>query len=70
MRDTIGALEKKTLAQQKFIYMLSHDLREPVNTIINFSGVLKTRLSQTGEADVRRFAEFVHGGGTRLKGLA
>ncbi len=69
LRDTIAALEKKTLAQQKFIYMLSHDLREPVNTIINFSGVLKTRLSQTGEADVRRFAEFVHGGGTRLKAL-
>lgn len=69
LRDTLTALEKKTLSQQKFIYMLSHDLREPVNTIVNFSGVLRQRLSTGTQAELLRFAEFVHGGGTRLKAL-
>lgn len=69
LRETITALEHKTLSQQKFIYMLSHDLREPVNTIINFSGVLEKKLGLAGDADMQRFASFVHGGGTRLKEL-
>ncbi|HET8869698.1 MAG TPA: ATP-binding protein [Aquabacterium sp.] len=69
LRDTITALEKKTLSQQKFIYMLSHDLREPVNTIINFSGVLRQRLGAEPQADLLRFVDFIHGGGTRLKAL-
>lgn len=69
LRDTIAELEKKTLSQQKFIYMLSHDLREPVNTIINFSGVLEQKLSAGSDADLHKFAGFVHGGGTRLKAL-
>lgn len=69
LRETITALEHKTLSQQKFIYMLSHDLREPVNTIINFSGVLDQKLGQAGDVALQRFASFVHGGGTRLKEL-
>ena len=59
---------KKDLAQQKFIYVLSHDLR-PVNTIINFSGVLKTRLNhQTGGLTCAT-AEFVHGAARASKTL-
>lgn len=69
LSQTVEALEQKSMAQQKFIHMLSHDLREPVNTIINFAGVLDDKLSQPDQADLKRFAGFVHGGGKRLKTL-
>lgn len=69
LRETITALEKKNLSQQKFIYMLSHDLREPVNTIINFSGELKQKLTADSQNDLLNFADLVHGGGTSLKSL-
>lgn len=69
LAHTVDALEQKSLAQQKFIYMLSHDLREPVNTIVNFAGVIEQRLQGSELSDIQRFAGFVHGGGKRLKAL-
>ncbi|MFN4265238.1 MAG: sensor histidine kinase [Aquabacterium sp.] len=69
LAHTVDALEQKSLAQQKFIYMLSHDLREPVNTIINFAGVIEQKLQGSELSDVQRFAGFVRGGGKRLKAL-
>jgi signal transduction histidine kinase len=40
LRQINQALERTTLAQQQFIYICSHDLREPLNTITNFSRLL------------------------------
>lgn len=69
LRDTIAALEKKALSQQKIIYMLSHDLAEPVDTIINGSSALETRLGIADDADALQFASSVHGSGVQLKAL-
>ena len=66
---TVASLEQKTLAQQRFIHILSHDLREPVNSIVNFSGLLHDTYAASLPPAGRDFVKRVHGGGKRLKDL-
>lgn len=69
LRSSLTELEHKTLEQQRFIHIVSHDLREPVNTIINFSTHLAEHYAQALPPEARRYLDFVQGGGTRMKQL-
>lgn len=69
LRHTVRLLEEKKLDLQRFIYILSHDLREPVNTILNFSGLLRERFADAADDQVRKFVEFVYKGGDRMRNL-
>jgi PAS domain S-box-containing protein len=62
-------LEERFLAQQRFIHILSHDLREPINTIVNFAGLLKERHAPQLPPEGQRWLDFVHAGGGRMRGL-
>ena len=67
--DTVTKLEHKTLEQERFIHIVSHDLREPINTINNFASLLggdsEPGLSERG----KRYLAFVAAGGERMKTL-
>ena len=69
LRDTVAMLEHKTLEQARFIHIVSHDLREPINTINNFTSLLtgdnEPGLSESG----KRYLAFVAAGGERMKTL-
>jgi signal transduction histidine kinase len=69
LRDTVAMLEHKTLEQARFIHIVSHDLREPINTINNFTSLLsgdsEPGLSEGG----KRYLAFVAAGGQRMKTL-
>lgn len=41
LRESNRALERTTTAQERFIYICSHDLREPLNTVANFSQLVR-----------------------------
>jgi len=69
LRQAVHLLEEKKLDLQRFIYILSHDLREPVNTILNFSNLLRERFAEGGDVQVRKFLEFVYKGGERMRNL-
>jgi PAS domain S-box-containing protein len=69
LRQAVHLLEEKKLDLQRFIYILSHDLREPVNTILNFSKLLRERFAEAGDEQVRKFLEFVYKGGERMRNL-
>lgn len=69
LRDTVALLEQKALEQQRFIHIVSHDLKEPVNTINNFSGLLEQDFGADLPPMARRFLDFVHTGGRRMKVL-
>lgn len=69
LRHTVRLLEEKKLDLQRFIYILSHDLREPVNTILNFSDLLREQFAESGNEQVRRFLDFVYKGGDRMRSL-
>lgn len=40
LEKTVQLLERKTIEQQRFIHIVSHDLREPLNSINNFTSLL------------------------------
>ena len=77
LKHSIAALEKSNLAQQHFIYILSHDLREPINTIVNFSSLLQEEYPAPAaggpdpafDAKGRKFLDFIAAGGKRMQVL-
>ena len=69
LQDTVEALERKTGEQQRFIQILSHDLREPINTINNFSLLLDEDHRNALPEPARRYLDFVRAGGRRMVAL-
>jgi PAS domain S-box-containing protein len=66
LRETIARLKNKTLQQERFIHIISHDLREPINTINNFSSLLAEDDGIKLSATARRNLDFVQTGGQRM----
>lgn len=64
--ETIVQLEKKTLEQERFIHVLSHDLREPINAINNFTSLLEADHQHELSPDARRYLGFVRTGGRHM----
>lgn len=62
-------LLKRNAVQQRFVHMLSHDIREPVNTICNFAGLLRQQAAQSMDAPARRNLDYIERGGQRLHTL-
>lgn len=62
-------LERKTVEQQRFMHLLSHDLREPVNGIKNFASLLYEEYGRTLPASALRYLGFVRQGGARINHL-
>ncbi len=68
LEEALGRLTERNTRQQEFIYMVSHDLREPVNAIRNFSGLLLEDAPASGlPPDAVRYLGFVRDGGERLR---
>ncbi len=67
--QTLQQLEHSNIALQQFVHVASHDLREPINSILNFARLL-AREGSSLDADRRaRFVEFIVRGGERLRAL-
>lgn len=69
LQATVEQLEHKTLEQQRFIHIVSHDLREPINTIHNFAGLLAEEPALGASAVAGRYLGFVLDGSQRIKVL-
>jgi len=54
---------------ERFAYIASHDLKQPLNTVISFSGLLKKELLGTLDAKSSTYLNFVIKGGDRMKTL-
>ena len=69
LQTSLAQLQEKTVAQQRMIHILSHDLREPLNTIVNFSSLLAEDNPDLPAEEKQRYIDFVHGGGLRMRTL-
>lgn len=69
LQTMVGELEHKALEQQRFIHIVSHDLREPINTICNFAGLLVEDEHIQASPTAPRYLDFVVSGGQRMKVL-
>lgn len=69
LRQTLEELERSNMALQQFVHVASHDLREPINSILNFAKLLARDRKDADEARIDRYVEFVLRGGQRLRTL-
>ncbi|MDO8906020.1 ATP-binding protein [Hydrogenophaga sp.] len=66
LRETVALLEQRTHQQERFIHMLSHDFREPINAINNFSSLLESDHLDDLPASGQQYLGFVRSGGQRM----
>jgi PAS domain S-box-containing protein len=69
LQQTVALLEQHTLEQERFIHIISHDLREPINTVNNFTSLLVTDHQQELPPSAQRYLSFVQSGGQRMSYL-
>jgi signal transduction histidine kinase len=67
LREAVALLEHKTLEQERFIHIISHDLREPINSINNFAGLLASEEGIAWPGKSRRYLDYVRSGGQRME---
>lgn len=67
--ETVALLEHRTREQQRFIHIMSHDLREPINSINNFASLLQTDHLQDLPPMGQRYLGYVRAGGLRMGSL-
>lgn len=68
-QETLRMLEQRTMEQERFIPIISHDLREPINTINNFTRLLATDDDMQWPGEAQRYLDFVRNGGLRMERL-
>jgi signal transduction histidine kinase len=69
LRESHAALEQTALAQRQFIYIASHDLREPVNTMTSFARLLSEDYGSRLDDTARRYLDHVQGSAERMAAL-
>lgn len=62
-------LERSNEELERFAYIASHDLKQPLNNVINFSKLLNEKLEDTTEPKVKTYLRFIIQGGTRMRDL-
>ena len=65
----VQQMEQKTLEQQRFIQIISHDLREPINSINNFSHLIDEMYRPLLPQEGQRYLDFVRQGVLRMRDL-
>lgn len=67
LNQALNSLQHKTMQQERFIHIISHDLREPINTINNFAGLLLDEPALGDVSGPRRYLDYVVQGGQRME---
>jgi len=66
---TLDELTRSNTELERFAYIASHDLREPLRTVISFSQLLERRCKDSLTEEGREYLEFIVGGARRMNTL-
>ena len=67
-RQTVE-LQRSNAELERFAYIASHDLQEPLRTISSFSDLLIQRYQHVLDPKARQYLEFIHRGSGQMKAL-
>jgi len=67
--DLLEQLKEKNGELEQFVYMASHDLKEPIRTISAYSNLLDKRLVDEKNEDIGQFLFFIRDGAKRMNKL-
>ena len=62
-------LERSNEELERFAYVASHDLKQPLNTVICFSGLMNDKLQETLDPETQSYLDFVRKGSDQMKRL-
>ncbi|MFC4427067.1 PAS domain-containing protein [Deinococcus navajonensis] len=69
LQERTQELERSNAELEKFAYVASHDLQEPLRTISSFSELIDRRYQDVLDERGRQYLRFVTSGAQRMKGL-
>lgn len=64
-----GALRRANESLEQFVRIASHDLREPLNTVVQFSGLIEHDHAEELAPSARQYLGLVRGAATRMRTL-
>ena len=69
LAETIAELEQVNAELERFAYVASHDLQEPLRMVHSYTQVLASRLEEHLDEDTRRYMGYVTEGSQRMREL-
>ncbi len=69
LREQIELLSQSHAEREEFTFMASHDLKEPLRTVANYTELLLSHRPVSPDADEREFAGYIQGAVTRMWAL-
>lgn len=69
LTETLEKLEKSNSELSQFAYIASHDLQEPLNTLIGFTDLLKQKFNDENDEQIKMFITLITEAARRMKTL-
>jgi signal transduction histidine kinase len=69
LQELSEELARSNAELERFAYIVSHDLKEPLRSITGFSGLLQRKLGPELEPDVKQYLEFIVDGARHMQAL-
>jgi len=69
LRQSVDSLSRSNAELGRFAYVASHDLQEPLRTVVSYTQLLERRLGEQAPGDARDYMHFVIDGARRMSDL-